>query len=212
MVTELGPPGAVSQAIESVTGSATPGTVTGQISEGQIITIFGRDLGPGIPATAGVSGKPLAFPTSLAGLQVLFGSVPAPLLYVSQNQVNAIVPFGIAVGSTVTVTINNNGAVSGSAWLGVVAATPGVFTTQDTSQFYPVAAALNQDGVVNSATNPAAAGSITTIFATGLGAMTAQPVDGVLLPETGLPSLVNSVLLGSDTQFLEILYAGPCSR
>ncbi len=209
VVTELGPPGTSSPSIASVTGSATPGTATGQISEGQIITIFGRDLGPWIPVTAGVSGKPLAFPTSLAGVQVLAGTVPAPLFYVSANQINAIVPFGIAAGSTVSLRVNNNGAVSTSARLEVVTAVPGVFTTQDVSQMYPVAAALNQDGTINSATNPAAPGSIVTTFATGLGAMTTQPADGVLLAETGLPSLMSPVLLGSGAQFLDILYAGP---
>ncbi|HEY4086627.1 MAG TPA: IPT/TIG domain-containing protein [Bryobacteraceae bacterium] len=209
IVTELGPSGPVSPVIVSVTGSATPGAATGQISQGQIITIFGHDLGPGIAVTAGVSGKPRAFPTSLAGAQVFAGSVPAPLLYVSESQINAIVPFGITEPSTVTLTVHNNGAVSGPARLGLVAATPGVFTTLDTSQRYPVAAALNQDGTINSSTNPAAPGSIMTIFATGLGAMTTQPADGVLLPETGLPSLVNPVLLGSGAQFLDILYAGP---
>jgi uncharacterized protein (TIGR03437 family) len=209
VVTELGLPGPATPSIVSVTGSATPGAVTGQISEGQIVTIFGRHLGPEIPVTAGVSGKPLAFPTSVAGVQVFAGNAAAPLLYVSGNQINAIVPFGLEEGSAVALTVNHNGAVSGSARLGVVAATPGVFTTLDSSQYYPLAAALNEDGTINSSTNPAAPGTIVTVFATGLGAMTARPADGVLLPETGLPSLLNPVLLGSRAQSLDILYAGP---
>ena len=47
-------------------------------------------------------------------------------------------------------------------------------------------AALNQDGTVNSAVNPAAAGSIVSIFATGLGAMTPTPVDGSIPQAPGL--------------------------
>jgi uncharacterized protein (TIGR03437 family) len=48
-----------------------------------------------------------------------------------------------------------------------------------------------------------------TIFPAGLGSMTAQPADGVLLPEKGLPSLATTPLLGSGAGFLDILYAGP---
>jgi uncharacterized protein (TIGR03437 family) len=44
-------------------------------------------------------------PTSLAGVRVLFGGVAAPLLYVSPEQINAIVPFGVSATDPVNVTI-----------------------------------------------------------------------------------------------------------
>ena len=51
----------------------------------------------------------------------------------------------------------------------MVAAAPGIFTTTGaTGQ----AAALNQDGSLNSASNPAARGSVVSIYATGQGSGT----------------------------------------
>jgi uncharacterized protein (TIGR03437 family) len=61
----------------------------------------------------------------------------------------------------------------------VVQVAPAVFTMDGT-----YAAALNQDGTVNSATNPAPAGSIVTVFATGLGSVSPAQADGTVV---GLP-------------------------
>jgi uncharacterized protein (TIGR03437 family) len=127
---------------------------------------------------------------------------------VSSEQINAIIPFGVAQNPA-TLIVTSNGSPSNSARLGVVHATPGVFTSGGIWQNYPVAAALNQDGSINSASNPAAAGSIVSIFATGLGALTTQPADGSLIVGPVLPSLTTRVLIGSGAQFLDIPYAGP---
>ena len=67
-----------------------------------------------------------------------------------------------------------------------VAADPGVFTVDG---YY--AAALNQDGSFNSASNPAQVGSTVTVFATGLGAINPPQPDGAIvgvpLPANVLP-------------------------
>jgi uncharacterized protein (TIGR03437 family) len=80
------------------------------------------------------------------------------------------------------------------------------------------AAALNQDGSLNSADNPAAPGSIVSVFATGLGPTTPSQPDGSLI---GLPLPVNALTFGveaiedlgpSGPQIdlpFEVLYAGP---
>ena len=70
------------------------------------------------------------------------------------------------------------------------------------------AAALNQDGSVNSAANHAQLGSIVSVFATGFGGMTPTPTDGELLTGT-LPNLVSPVQVLYQGQPLEVTYAGP---
>jgi uncharacterized protein (TIGR03437 family) len=93
---------------------------------------------------------------------------------------------------------------------------PAVFTVDGVH-----AAALNQDGTINSADNPAAPGTVVTVFATGLGPITPPQADGTLV---GLP-LPNNVLavhaeaksLGSVYPFgppmlitpFDVTYAGP---
>ena len=78
--------------------------------------------------------------------------------------------------------------------------------------------AVNQDGTINSESNPAAPGSIVTVWATGTGvsAPGAQP-DGQIIPSPIgpllTPQLPVSVLDATDSErgnqdSLEVLYAG----
>ena len=63
------------------------------VAPGQIVTIFGRGIGPETGAFASMPPESGNLPVFLADTQVFFGGVSAPLLYVQANQVNAIVPF-----------------------------------------------------------------------------------------------------------------------
>jgi uncharacterized protein (TIGR03437 family) len=81
-----------------------------------------------------------------------------------------------------------------------------------------VFAALNQDGTVNSASNPAAAGSIISLYAAGLGPITPAQADGTLvgfpLPNNVLPVTVEyqppGRPFGPELPVpLEVTYAGP---
>jgi uncharacterized protein (TIGR03437 family) len=76
------------------------------------------------------------------------------------------------------------------------------------------AAALNQNGSLNSASNPAGAGSVVTIWATGAGLDNSPEVqDGLIATDLFAPSLPVSVLnssyvSASGAYSLEVLYAG----
>jgi uncharacterized protein (TIGR03437 family) len=66
---------------------------------------------------------------------------------------------------------------------------------------------LNDDGSVNSSTNPAAVGSVVSLFATGLGQTTPPGVDGAVAgPILPVPNLPVSVLIGGLPAY--VLYAG----
>jgi uncharacterized protein (TIGR03437 family) len=95
----------------------------------------------------------------------------------------------------------------------VVQSAPAVFTVDGV-----YAAALNQDGSINTADNPAAPGSIVSIFATGLGAISPAQADGSLV---GLPLPNNVLPVGVEAQWatgvpfhpgiasFDVTYAGP---
>src|ERR1019366_6922485 len=87
-----------------------------------------------------------------------------------------------------------------------VAASPGVFPTQNSYQNLPVAAALNEDGTINSATNRAAQGSIVSVFGTGFGALAPSPADGAILA-ANLPQLTQVVTMFGPG-FVAYTYAG----
>jgi len=128
------------------------------ISPGSIVSLFGANLASG---TVSAAVSPL--PTMLSGTQVLVNGTPAPLFYVSPTQINLQLPNGISGNATMMVT--SGGASSVSTTVAVSALSPAIFMAGGTQ-----GAILNQDYSANSAANPAAAGSVIQIFATGLGA------------------------------------------
>jgi uncharacterized protein (TIGR03437 family) len=193
--------------------------VTGDIAPDELVSLFGVGLGP----AGALGGKVVngALTNSLDGVQVLFNNVPAPLLYVGPNQINAIVPSSVSGLSTATVqVITPSGTLNGPV-LSVVTSEPEVFQNGATIPAGGPAVALNQDGSLNSASNPATAGSIVTIWATGSGLDDAgRGQDGVIATEKNglllaplLPvSVLNSSHVDGDGVYsMEVLYAGNAS-
>lgn len=81
---------------------------------------------------------------------------PAPLIYTSATQIAAVVP-DLALGSRAQVTVTYEGRTSTSYRTQLLLpATPGVFTLYASGKGQAVA--LNQDGSLNTASNPAKVG------------------------------------------------------
>jgi uncharacterized protein (TIGR03437 family) len=106
---------------------------------GTLVILFGFDL-----------------PASADQVQVNFGTRRAPVLYSAPNQINIQVPWQpgmqmtvVLPNGTIPLTLPSEQAL-------------GIFTTDGNH-----AATLNQDGSVNSASNPAVRGSIISLFGTG---------------------------------------------
>ena len=183
-----------------VTGAAMPDTAA--VAPGEIVSIFGDHLGPATAANASVSGGKIG--TMLAGVQVFFNSTPAPVLYASTGQINAVVPFEVA-GATAAITVQYNGATSNVQTLQVALAAPQLFLApQGTLQ---TAAALNADGSLNTAVNPAVAGSIVTLWGTGAGAMNPAQQDG-LITTTALATPALTTGVTAAAQPWPVPYAG----
>lgn len=164
------------------------------VAPGQLLTLYGTNLAPTSPAMPSNG-----FPTSFNGVTVTFNGVPAPILYTSGVQINLQVPYEIAGQTQVTMQVSSQLAatpVSESYILGVVAMQPSVFLSASnftlpifgevacngTIYGGPQALALNQDGSVNSCTNPALPGSAVTFFVNGLGATSPALVTGAVNP------------------------------
>ena len=174
------------------------------LSPGMIFTVMGSGLGPAQPEAGGMDVHGL-IPTTLAGVQVLVDNVPAPLLYVSQNQINAVAPYELSnrLGGNVRVQVIYN-EVGGSlvSDLCVIAA-PAIFSSGDGQGII-----LNQDGNLNGPHNPAPAGSKIRIFATGEGLLIPDGVDGQFtnLNSPPRPVLPVAAMIGGATA--NISYAG----
>jgi len=152
--------------------------------------------------------------TNLADTRILFNGAPAPLVYVSDKQSSAIVPYAVAGRSSVDVQVEHNGARSEALTMPVLASRPGIFALDGSGRGQ--GAILNEDGSLNSPANPARRGSIISIFGTGGGETAPGVVDGQvlsgILPETSLPVSVFFDLGNNEHQVqakrAEVLYAG----
>ena len=188
------------QGITCVANAAT--YRSGPVAGGEIVAIFGPSIGPTQPLSFQLADGMVG--SSLGGVTVSFNGIPAPLLYVSENQINAIVPFGLAGQQQCSVQIVNQGVRLPAITLPVADSAIGIFTLDSSGAGQT--AALNQDGTVNDYVHPAPRGSIVSVFVTGAGRMKSAAPDGSLGTGKTTPVLQFS---GDLIAFpLEVLYVG----
>ena len=172
-----------------------------------IFSVSGSGLGPAVGKTLALdtTGK---ISTSLGGVQVLVNNTPAPLLYVSATQINAVAPYAIANAVGQRVTCKSSAAAfpaQASADL-VVSTAPAMFNLGNNQ-----AAVINQDGTVNGPNNPAARGAYISIYATGEGQTTPGGIDGFLPAASALSKPIGSVAVSIGQINASVLYAGTAS-
>jgi uncharacterized protein (TIGR03437 family) len=176
----------------------------GPVAPGEIITIFGAELGPAELAR-GAFDSAGTLARSVADAQITFDGIAAPLLYVSATQASAIVPYALAGKTSTVLQVSYRSKKTNSITLAVAESAPGIFTAASSGRGQ--GAILNQDGNLNSAANPAALGSILVLYATGEGQTAPGGVDGKLAADVfPKPVLPVAVTIGGLEG--EILYAG----
>src|ERR1019366_9318194 len=90
--------GAVASAASEVPGALYPG---------EVLAIHGLNLGPATPSVPSVSAQG-QFLTTVSGVSVLIGGIPASILYASQTLISALVPYEVAGQPAVTVQVQNS--------------------------------------------------------------------------------------------------------
>lgn len=196
------------------TGSSTPPMITsvtnaasnlaGSIALGEIVVLSGLGLGPAQITSASVGGDGL-YDAQWSGTSVKFNGTPAPILYTWAGQIGAIVPYEVT-GSTAQVTVAYQGQTSGPLTVAVAGSAPGLFTLNSTG--WGQAAAVNQDGSINTALTPAPIGSFISLYATGEGQTSPAGIDGKPASDfPPAPVLPVSVTIGGVT-VSNLQYAG----
>jgi len=107
-----GPPPAV---LSSVANAANYNADA--VSPGEIVALFGSNLGPASIVTLQVSNGTVT--NSLAGTQVLFDGVAAPMIYTLSGQVSAVVPYGVAGKTSTAVQVSYQGSLSNTVTMPV---------------------------------------------------------------------------------------------
>ena len=165
---------------------------TGTVSPGEIIAIFGTNLGPATLTGAALDSSGLVS-KQIANTQVTFDGVAAPIVYVSANQTGVVVPYSVS-GAGTKIVVTHDGQSSAPVTVAIAPSVPGLFTADASGKGQ--GAFSNTDGSPNSAQNPAPKGSIITLYATGEGATFPPSVDGKLaVPPYTVPLLPVSVTI-----------------
>jgi uncharacterized protein (TIGR03437 family) len=167
----------------SIAGLTNGASFTAGYAPGMALSIFGSNLATG---TLVASNVPL--PASLSNVSVTIGATPAPLYYVSPTQINAQIPYQVALNQMVTVTVNNLGRTATASMI-VRAAAPGVFT-DSAGTLVPInTAALNQ-AIPLFITG---AGAVSPALATGAAPAAGTPVSQLPAPIQGVSVTIGGV-------------------
>ena len=167
-IVRLSVPEAVQVSVKTVNNSASQ--AAGRITPGESISIYGTGLGPKNGSSYAVDSVTNKVKSNLAGTEVYINGVAAPVLYASDTQVNAIVPFEVPSSSQVILQVGYQGILSPGVTVTMAASAPGVFTMNGTGTGQAIA--VNLDGTVCDPAHPASPGSYIIVYFTGGGATT----------------------------------------
>jgi uncharacterized protein (TIGR03437 family) len=158
------------------------------LAPGSFISIYGTHLSSAVNAAA-----VLPFTTQLGSTQVILGGRKLPLQYVSDGQINAVVPYDVPANSTQQVIVVNGTALSVPEQVLVAGAQPAIF------------AVTKPDGSNVDTNNPAHVNDVLVIYAAGLGDVNPPVVAGFA---AGASPTVNPVTVTFGDQQAAVDYAG----
>ena len=177
----------------------------GPFAPNSILSIFGTDLARSPYALAPSDIHDNTLPTELNYTRVYIDDSPVPLFYVSETQINFLVPSRQSVGPAV-VHVMREGLTGPKVTIPVVDAAPALFANAN----YAIASDRPLTGVIAPDT-PAKPGDLIVLWCTGLGKTIANPSTGYLPPyisEIVNKSSLQVLLDGVPVDPAAILYAG----
>ncbi len=166
------------------------------LAPGMLLTLYGVNLGPADPVIAPAFNNRLS--TQLADVEVTVNGIAAPLLYVSNSQINMQVPNRTGTSGRAVIEVRYRNQVRATQAGTLVESVPGFFNL----------GAIHPDASVNSDVNPAPRGEILVLYATGIGRLTPEPVDGQLTIDAPFPTPVLPAALTIGGSAAPIVWIG----
>lgn len=217
-------PGGDSAALNLVVGAASTiqsvvnaaNLLTGSVSPGELITLFGADIGPTTPAILADANNDGFADVTLGTITATVDGVAAPLVYVSQNQITLQVPYEATIGAGKVLSVTKGTGAAVTTTVTIVANAPGIFTLDGSGA--GTAAALNYNATtglysVNASSNAAKLGDTVVFYVTGEGdyATTITPRTGLIFPTTisPVPQLSPLPVVTIGGAAATVSYAGP---
>ena len=179
----------------------------GNLAPGSYATIAGTDFSsvPLFPSTS-------RLPIALGEVSVSFDaggiSVPAPISYMSFNQINIQIPWEMAGQASAKVKVNYHGISGPSVTVPLAPTSPAFFEYTDAgnSQLSVVAQDSNYNFI--GANNGAGRGKAIVLYANGLGAVNDTPPTGALTPTTVLSRTTTLPTVTIGGKNAQVLFSG----
>jgi uncharacterized protein (TIGR03437 family) len=170
----------------------------GPIAPGEWITIEGAQLGP--PDGDGyIVNDNGSVDSTLAGVQVLFDTIPGTPAYVSGGLINVVAPYEIADRASTNISVIYQQTVSLPIPQAVGAVSPAIYRVTNQNG--------TQNGPQGSDAEPAPVGSVISVYGTGGGQTDPPSATGSVSPQAALP-LANSVTATIGGKPAAVMFAG----
>ncbi len=170
---------------QGVVNAASLSPVGAALAPGEYVSLFGSGLGDSVAANTSVT----------------VNGITAPVIYAAAQQVNFLVPYGIT-GAAATIIATHSGVASNTVVVPLQLTAPGAFSANGSGT--GLGAITHASGALVNASNPARRGETVIVYASGLGAVTPEPVDG----SPGSGTTVNTVAVTIAGQAGSVLFAG----
>ena len=165
------------------------------VAPGSLIAVFGSKL-----SQSKASASELPLPKELGGSSIVLAGRQAPLLFSSDGQVNAMIPYGTALNTEHQLIVMRGSTISVPQAVTVSAVAPGIFTKDGSGKGQGTIFVGNSSNLADAA-HPAHAGNVVVIYCTGLGEVHPAVVTG-----SPAPSFPTS----RDSEFGEGKYRRSC--
>ncbi len=186
---------------------STAGYSAGPFAPNSMVTIFGTTLSRSAQGITPADIQNNMLPTELNSTQVFIDSQPAPLFYVSDGQINFVLPGTVGPAPPV-LRVVREGLVGPAVTLPLAPAAPFLFLLPS-APAYIIASRPDYSAITPAA--PAHGGDIAVIWATGMGKVQRNPAPGEL-PNYTSPladmTALQVTIGGTPLDPSRILYAG----
>lgn len=155
------------------------------VSPGQLISVLGGNLADGQNSAT------LPLPLELNQTEVLLGGRSLPLLFTSDGQINAQVPYDLATNTQQQLLVRRGSTISMPEQFVVADSQPGIFTRNERG-FGPATITKSDGNTLIDPANPSQRGEEVIVFCTGLGRTDPAIEPGQPAPDPG-PRVVADV-------------------
>ncbi|MBI2687539.1 MAG: hypothetical protein HYX27_14595 [Acidobacteria bacterium] len=179
----------------------------GPLAPLSLVSLYGKDLSNVTRAISEDDIRSGLLPTTLigTGVTIAIDNIVVPILFVSPNQINFLIPGNIRTGRRM-LRLLSNGKAGPEVEIQLVESSPGLFQ-MDTAAVI----ATHTNGSLVTPQSPASPGDVLVVYAAGLGATT-PAVTGLAIPRAAASITARAqlalLLNGQPVPDENILYAG----